>query len=69
MTNATRALVIAAINAGLGLAVAFHVPLSMAQAGAVITFANTVLSLWVAFTFKNSPKRVSDNRAAPHSTK
>lgn len=60
MTNATKAGIIACINAGLGLAVAFGVVLSPEQMGAILAFANTALGLWVALTYKNSVKRVPD---------
>lgn len=60
MTNATKAGIMALINAVLGLAVAFNVVLTTGQQGAVITAANAVLSLWIVLTYKQSPKRVPD---------
>lgn len=59
MTNATKAQIIAAINALLGLAVAFNVALTQAQIGAVGVVVNAVLALIVGLTFKQSPKRVA----------
>lgn len=58
MTNATKAAIIAAVNAALGLAIAFGVDLSDAQQAAITTAANTGLALWVALTFGNSRKRI-----------
>jgi hypothetical protein len=60
MTNATKAVVITVVNAALGLLVAFGVDLSDAQTSAITTFANAVLFAWVAFTYKDSPKRVEE---------
>jgi hypothetical protein len=60
LTNATKAGVITAINTGLGLAIAFGIPLSEAQFGALIAFANSVLGLVVLLTYKDSPKRIPD---------
>lgn len=57
MTNATKAQIIAAVNALLGLAVAFDVVLTQAQIGAVDVAVNAVLSLLVGLTFKQSPRR------------
>lgn len=57
MTNATKAQIIAAVNALLGLAVAFNVALTQAQIGAVDVAANGLLALAVGLTFKQSPKR------------
>jgi hypothetical protein len=60
MTNATKALVIAFVNAGLALVSAFGVSLSDAQSAAVITFVNAGLALWIALTYKDSSKRIPD---------
>ncbi len=60
MTNALKASVIAALNAGLGLAVVFGVPLSEVQIGAIMTFANALLAVWVGLTYKYSPMRIPD---------
>lgn len=60
MTNATKANLIAALNAGLGLAIAFGVNLTDLQTAAVLVFANSVASVFVGVTFKNSPKRVPE---------
>lgn len=60
MTNATKALLISMINAGLVLIVAFGISLSDAQNAAIVGFVNTALALWVAATYKNSHKRVPD---------
>lgn len=63
MTNATKANIIAAINASLGLAIAFGVSLTEIQTAATLVFANAVLALFVGVTFKNSPKRMPDGDA------
>jgi hypothetical protein len=60
LTNATKAAIIAAVNAALALVLAFGVPVTDLQTAAITGFANTILGLWVAFTYKNSPKRVPD---------
>lgn len=60
MTNATKAGVIALVNALLGAAVAFGVPLTEVQTGAVLAVANAALGLWVGLTYKNSPARIPD---------
>lgn len=58
MTNATKALLIAVFNAGLALAVSFGLTLTDAQTVALTGFVNACLALWVALTYKNSPKRI-----------
>ena len=60
MTNATKAGIIALVNAGLGLLVAFDIALSQVQQGAVLAFVNASLGLWVALSYKASPKRIPD---------
>jgi hypothetical protein len=60
MTNATKAAIIAAVNAALGLAIAFGVNLSDVQQAAITTAVNTGLALWVALTYRNSPRRTPD---------
>lgn len=58
MTNATKAVIITVLNAGLGLAVAFGVSLSDAQTAAILGFGNAVLAAIVGLTYKDSPKRI-----------
>ena len=58
ITNATKAHIIAAINAALGLLIAFDVTLTQAQLGAIDVAVNAVLGLIVAITFTYSSKRV-----------
>lgn len=60
MTNATKALVIAFLNAATLAAVAFGLSLSDAQLVAVSAVENSGLALWVGLTYKNSPKRIPD---------
>ena len=63
MTNATKALIIAVINAFLGLAIAFDVALTPEQVGAVLAVANAVGALIVGLTYKSSPTRIPDSGA------
>ena len=58
MTNATKAVIITVLNAGLGLAVACGVSLSDAQTAAILGFGNAVLAAVVGLTYKDSPKRI-----------
>lgn len=58
MTNATKALLITLVNAGLTLVVSFGVTLSNAQTGAITLFVNAALALLVALTYKASAKRI-----------
>lgn len=58
LTNATKAQIIATVNAVLGLLIAFHVVLTAAQLGAVDVAANAVLSLIVGLTYTASPLRI-----------
>ena len=60
MTNATKGGIIAALNAFLGLLVAFGVPFTDAQTAAILGFGNAALALWVGLTRENSAKRVPD---------
>jgi hypothetical protein len=60
MTNATKASIIAVLNAGLGLAVLFGLDLSPDQIGGVLAFANAVGALVVGLTYKSSPTRIPD---------
>lgn len=60
MTNATKALIIAVVNAGFGVVQAFDVPLTDKQIGALMVFANAALALVVALTYKQSPKRIPE---------
>lgn len=64
VTNAQRAAVLAVVNACLGAAVAFGAPLSEDQYAAVAVAANALLGLWVALTYKSSPKRIPDEPGA-----
>ncbi len=63
MTNATKAGIITAINAALGLAIAFGVNITDVQTGSIIVFSNAILGLVVGLTFKNSQKRIPDGAA------
>lgn len=59
MTNATKALLITLINAGLVLIVSFGVTVSDGQQTAITGFVNAALAIWVALTYTNSAKRIS----------
>ena len=68
MTNASKALVIAFLNADLAVALAFGIPLTTTQLGAIGAAVNAGLSLWVGVT-RNSPQRkpkAAPHEAAPH---
>lgn len=60
MTNATKALIIAVVNAALPLVTSFGLDLSDAQIVGITGTVNAVLALVVGLTYKNSAKRVSD---------
>lgn len=60
LTNATKAQLVAFINTALVLIVSFGITLSDAQTAAIISFVNAGLSLWIAMTYRDSPKRISD---------
>lgn len=60
MTNATKANIIAALNALLGLLVAFGVDVTEAQTAAILVFANAIGIIAVSLTFKSSPKRIPE---------
>jgi hypothetical protein len=59
-TNATKANVIALANALIALVTAFGLDLSADQIAAILTVINILASAWVGLTYKDSPKRVSD---------
>ena len=62
VTNATKAQVIAVVNAVLGVLGSFNVGhLTNAQQGSIIVAANAVLALVVAVTYKSSSKRVGSS--------
>lgn len=60
MTNATKALIITAVNAAFGVAQAFNLPVTDKQTAALLLLVNAVLGIVVAVTYKNSPKRIPD---------
>ena len=60
MTNATKAQILALVNAVLLLVVAFDVALPQAQIGALGVAVNAALSLWAGLTYGKSAKRVPD---------
>ncbi len=57
MTNATKAQLVALINALLVCVVSFGVNVSDGQQAAVTAVVNAALSLWVGLTYKQSAKR------------
>ena len=57
MTNATKAQVLAVVNAAIGVLLAFHVILTQPQLGAIDIAVNAVLSLWVGLTYTQSSMR------------
>ncbi len=60
LTNATKAQIIVLVNATLALLSAFGLGLTDAQVAAISLFLNAALGVWVALTYKASPKRISD---------
>jgi hypothetical protein len=60
MTNAVKAGIIAVTNLILSLVVSFGVPVTDEQTALITALVNAGLGLWVAFTYKNRPKRVPD---------
>lgn len=58
-TNATKAIVIALVNAIFSLLAAFGISFTAAQTGAVLTIVNLLFLLYVSFTYEDSPNRVN----------
>lgn len=58
MTNATKAQIIVALNAVMGVLIAFDVPLTLVQVGTIDVAVNAVFGLFVAATYTSSAKRV-----------
>ena len=66
MTNATKALIIAAANSVLGVLSAFKLGhLTTDEKASIIVAVNANLALITALTFKASAKRVPDPAPAP----
>ena len=55
LTNATKALILAVISAGVVLVSAFGLSLTTEQVAGVTAFANAVLALWVGLSAGDSP--------------
>jgi len=53
-TNSTKAQVLAAVNAVMGLLITFNVVLTQAQIGAVDVAVNAVMALLVTLTYPRS---------------
>lgn len=62
ITNTTKALLIAAINAILAVVTTFDLGLTQAQLGAIGIAVNAILALVVAVTFKQSKMRLKHPR-------
>lgn len=60
MTNATKANVIAAVNAALTLIVSFGANVSDGQQAAITGAVNAILVLWISLTYTQSAKRIPD---------
>lgn len=60
ITNATKAQIIAVVNALLGLLIAFDIVFTQTQLSAIDVFVNAVLALFVGLTYTQSAKRVDD---------
>jgi hypothetical protein len=65
MTNATKAHVVAVVNAFLLCLTAFGVPLTSEQQAAIGALVNAALVAWVGATYKNSKARIPDAAPAP----
>jgi hypothetical protein len=66
ITNATKAQIIAAINAVLGVLGSFGLGhLTNAQQGSILVAANAVLAVVVAVTYQSSSKRVKTSQPQP----
>lgn len=66
ISNATKAQVIALVNAVLGLLGAFNIgSMTDAQKGAIIVTANAFLAVVVGVTYKQSAKRAPDPPKVP----
>ena len=66
ITNATKAQVIAALNAVLGVLGSFNIGhLTHAQQGAILVAANAVLATLVGVTYQSSSKRVKASPSPP----
>lgn len=60
MTNAVKAQIVVAANAILALIDAFGASLSDSQRSAVVLAINALLGVWIALTYKSSPRRTPD---------
>ena len=60
MTNATKANIIAVLNAALAVAVLFGLPLSDAQTAGIGVLGNAIGVLVVGLTYKSSAKRIPE---------
>jgi len=66
ITNATKAQIIAALNAVLGVLGSFNIGhLTHAQQGAILVAANAVLAALVGVTYQSSSKRVKASPPPP----
>jgi hypothetical protein len=63
-TNATKATIIALVNAAFGLLAVFDVALTETQKGAIASFVNLAMLAYVGFTYRDSPKRIPDEKAS-----
>jgi hypothetical protein len=61
ITNASKANIIATVNALLQLLFEFGVDITDGQKTAIVLLVNTVLVLWIGLTYDLSAKRVSDS--------
>jgi hypothetical protein len=61
MTNATKAQVMIAVNAGLQLLPLFGLLTDNNQMAGVAAFVNAVAAIFIGTTYRNSPTRVTDS--------
>jgi protein-S-isoprenylcysteine O-methyltransferase Ste14 len=64
ITNASKANIVAAVNAALSLLLVFGVSITDAQVAAIVVAVNAVLVLLVGATYQNSAKRIPDGSVA-----
>ena len=64
LTNATKAVLMTIVSAVVALLVTFGLALDPTQIGLITTIVDGLLLLYIAFTYKDSPKRVEDEAVA-----
>ena len=60
LTNATKAVILGVVSSALNLLIVFGFELSGDQVSGINAFVDSILILWIALTFKDSPKRIEE---------